>query len=117
MNNGAPRVDIRTQQNRTFEIVIEVTVNDANYILQVGEQLIFGVKLNHESTSYDIQKILTSADRYNDGYLLSLTAEEMNIPNQHYHYDVALQTTDGKLYPVIEYSDFWVTESVVDSIE
>lgn len=115
MSDKLQRINISLPQNRTFQVVINVTVDGKNYVLNDDEKLIFGVKLNHESSEYDIKKELTFANSYSDGYMLTLSAEETDIPCCKYHYDIALQTSDGKLLPVIGYSDFNVIESVVDS--
>ncbi len=111
-----PKIDIRLPRNRLFEACISVLdIKGKKYKLQSGESLIFGVKFNAESTDYDIQKVLTSADATEGGYLLVLSTQEMNIASGRYCYDIALRTADGDLVQVIDISTFEVTESVVQS--
>lgn len=112
-----PKIDIRLPRNRLFEACISILdIKGKKYRLQSGESLIFGVKFNDESTDYDIQKIITSANATeDDSYLLVLSTKMMNIPAGQYYYDIALKTADGELVQVIDISTFEVTESVVQS--
>lgn len=109
------KINLELPQKRTFETVITIIDNDNNYYeLKDGEKLIFAVKLNAQNSEYIIRKELTAQDKYGNGYLLTLTAEDMNIPCEHYHYDAALQSADEtEIVSIINYSDFIVTESVV----
>ena len=109
--------DLRVPRGRNFDITVGLTDDEGNeYKLKSDEKLIFAVKLNTESTEYVLKKELTSADSVDGGYLLSLTAEEMNLTAMHYSYDIALKTADG-LYAVIACSNFESTESVVNADE
>lgn len=115
--NNAPKVDLVVTKGRTANIVIGLTDIEGNdYTLKSDEKLIFGVKLNTESTECIIKKELTSADKVADGYLLNLSATELDIQAMNYKYDVALKTADG-LYSVIACSEFKVVESVVNGSE
>ena len=108
---------IKVSKGRTLVLTIELTDDDGNtYILKSDEKLIFGVKLNPESSEYTLRKELTSADKVADGYLLTLSATELDLTVNKYKYDVALKTADG-LYDVIRCSDFEVMESVVNGSE
>lgn len=112
MNN-----DLKVQKGRTLALTIGLTDDDGNaYTLKSDEKLIFGVKLNSESTEYDIRKELTSVNKVDGGYLLTLSATELDLSVNNYKYDVALKTADG-LYAVIACSEFEITESVVNGSE
>lgn len=109
--------DLKIPRGRTFSLTIGLTDSDGNnYTLKSDEKLIFGVKLNPESTEYTIRKELTSADNVDGGYLLTMSATELDVQAVNYKYDVALKTADG-LYAVIGCSDFEITESVVNGSE
>ena len=109
--------DLRVPRGRNFDITVGLTDDEGNeYKLKSDEKLIFAVKLNTESTEHIIRKELTSADKVANGYLLNLSAAELDIQAMNYKYDVALKTADG-LYDVIRCSDFEVMESVVNGSE
>lgn len=109
--------DLRVPRGRTLSLTVGVTDgDDSDYTLKSDERLIFGVKLNPESTEYIIRKELTSADKVDGGYSLNLSAAELDIQAMNYKYDVALKTADG-LYAVIACSEFEITESVVNGSE
>lgn len=109
--------DLRVQKGRTLALTVGLTDDSGNdYTLKSDEKMIFGVKLNTESTEYVLKKELMVADKVDGGYLLSLTAEEMNLTAMHYSYDIALKTADG-LYSVVDCSKFIVCESVVNGDE
>lgn len=109
--------DLRVPRGRTLALTIGLTDDSGNdYTLKSDEKLIFAVKLNTESTEYIIRKELTSADKVANGYLLNLSAAELDIQAMSYKYDVALKTSDG-LYAVIACSEFEITESVVNGDE
>lgn len=109
--------DLRVPRGRTLSLTVGVTDSDGNnYTLKSDERLIFGVKPNTESTEYTIRKELASADSVDGGYLLTLSAVELDIQAMNYKYDVALKTADG-LYSVIACSEFKVVESVVNGSE
>ena len=109
--------DLKVQKGRTLSLTVGLTDDSGNaYTLKSDEKLIFGVKLNPESTEYDIRKELTASNKVDGGYLLTLSAAELDLTVNKYKYDVALKTADG-LYDVIKCSDFEVMESVVNADE
>lgn len=109
--------DLKVQKGRTLALTIGLVDSEGNtYTLKSDEKLIFGVKLNPESSEYTLRKELTSADKVADGYLLNLSAAELDVQAMNYKYDVALKTVDG-LYSVIACSEFEITESVVNGDE
>ena len=109
--------DLKVQNGRTLALTIGLVDSDGvEYTLKSDEKLIFGVKLNSESTEYDIRKELTASNKVDGGYLLTLSAAELDLTVNKYKYDVALKTADG-LYDVIRCSDFEVMESVVNGSE
>lgn len=109
--------DLRVAKGRNFSVVIGLTDDNGNeYSLKTDEKLIFAVKLNAESSEYNIRKELTAADSVVGGYTLSLTASETDLQAMMYKYDIALKTADG-LYTVVPCSSFEVIESVVNSDE
>lgn len=111
-----PKIDIKIPKNRLFEACISVIDSEGNdYKLQSGESLIFGVKFNAESKDYDIQKVLTSENETENGYLLVLSTQDMNIASGRYYYDIALRKANGELVQIIDTSRFEITESVVQS--
>ena len=109
--------DLRVPRGRTLSLTVGVTDSDGTeYTLKSYEKLIFGVKLNPESTEYTIRKELTAENKVDGGYLLTLSATELDLSVNNYKYDVALKTSDG-LYAVIGCSEFEVMESVVNGSE
>lgn len=109
--------DLKVQKGRTLALTIGLVDSEGNtYTLKSDEKLIFGVKLNPESSEYTLRKELTSADKVADGYLLTLSATELDLSVNNYKYDVALKTAGG-LYDVIRCSDFEICESVVNGSE
>ena len=109
--------DLKVQKGRTLALTIGLVDSEGNtYTLKSDEKLIFGVKLNTVSTEYDIRKELTASNKVDGGYLLTLSAAELDIQGMSYKYDVALKTSDG-LYAVIACSEFEITESVVNGSE
>ena len=107
--------DIEIIRGTTYirSLVITDADTDEEYILADDEKLIFGVKMNAESTEYNIQKTLTSADRTDSGYLIELSPEDtQDLPFGHYHYDVGLQCADGNYYMIIECSKFNIHRAI-----
>ena len=115
--NNAPVVNMSVPQGRTLLLTIGLVDSDGTeYTLKSDEKLIFGVKLNPESNEYTLRKELTAENKVDGGYLLTLSATELDLSVNNYNYDVALKTSDG-LYAVIGCSEFEVMESVVNGSE
>lgn len=78
---------------------------DNPYMLKSGEKIIFGVKKNPiTDTDYLIKKELTPVDEINGGYPLILTADETNISEGEYVYDIGVQLADGSFQRKKRYS-------------
>lgn len=98
----------------TQNIAITILNDDGTvYELQNSDKLIFGVKLNPESTEYDIKKTATAENEQDDGYIIKLTPEDtQHLSFGRYCFDVGLQTSDGDFYMVIDCDDFMITKAV-----
>lgn len=85
------------------------------YSLKKNEKLIFGIKTRAFSTKYILRKEISNENKSGDGYLLSLTSKETDIPQGEYCFDVALLRDDGELVKIIGITDVKVIGSVVRS--
>lgn len=97
----------------TQNIAVTILNDDGTvYELQSGDKLIFGVKLNPESSEYDIKKIVEAADS-NGCCVISLTPEDTEgLAFATYYFDVGLQTASGDFYMVVECDDFIVCKAI-----
>lgn len=106
-------------QNRIFKTEIVIKDGEEDYILDDGEVLIFGVKINPLFSEYKLKKELTAENKNpsGSGYILTLSTQETNIDTGSYFYDVALKRTDGELEMIIDSTLFKVSGAVVRSEE
>lgn len=103
-------VRARTQ---TFDIAL-TDADGADYVLQTGEKLIFGIKKNYNDTDYLLKKILTSENATNTTgvYTLTLVPDDTaNMSCDQYCYDIGLQSGND-YYSVIDCSHFKLTHNV-----
>ena len=78
---------------------------DNPYLLKAGEKIIFGVKKDPvKDTQYLIEKELTINDEIEGGYPLILTADDTNITEGEYVYDIGVQFSDGSFQRKKRYS-------------
>ncbi len=85
------------------------------YTLGEHEKLVIGIKSSTLHTNYLLKKELTNTDKHTDGYLLTLSTEDTDLPQGKYYYDVALLRADGELVKIIGSTLLEIVESVVRS--
>ena len=98
-------------KGKTFEdsIVLRNALKEIQH-LESGERMVLGIRPHYSDTCI-IEKIWTAEDETDNGYLIKITPEEMDIDVDEYRYDVSVQTADGDFYPVIPESSFYVLSS------
>lgn len=105
-------------QNRFYQRQIKILQNGSYYNLAEGEKILFGLKKNACQTDYEdyiIYKELTSDNISDDGngYILTISTDETDIPVGSYYFDVALRRTDGELVTVIGCTEIQIKKSIV----
>ena len=117
MNRGdCVNTNINIIRGTTNAFGVRIESSDGEpYMLQSGEKIIFGVKLNTENSDYDIVKTVTVADYTDGAYNINLAPEDTAGLNfGRYYYDVGVQTADGDYYMIIPCSEFNVLENVTE---
>lgn len=97
--------------NNAFGLTITNEENDEEYILENGQALVFGLKMN----PLDEQRILTKkiTNSVDGAYYLELVPSDTeNLPIGMYYYDVGLQSGPSVFYNVIETSPFKIKPNV-----
>ncbi len=93
-----------------------LTITDADgkpYALQNGDKIIFGVKLNSESSDYLLVKRLTKADVTDGACMISLVPEDTAaLTHGRYFCDIGLQTADGDYYMVVPCCEFYINRAI-----
>ncbi len=88
--------------------------NNVIYNLQAGDELIFGVKQSITDDECIIKKTATSADKNEDGYIISLDpSDTVRLPAGEYVYEIALQTATDDYYIIIDKSTFTIIGGVL----
>lgn len=108
---------IKVQRTRTEPIDFEIKQNDAFFRISDNEYLIFVVRRNEESPAA-VYKLMTT-DNINESemaYSLKLTPEELNLQSGNYFYDLAYQTSNGDVIPLIKYAPFVITKASMDGL-
>ena len=100
---------IKLYRNSAYSDIVQIKNDGEYYILGNTEKLIFTVKKDAEIL---IRKELTDSDYIEEenGYLLSLSSAETNIPVGTYYYNIKLKRADSEFEPVISKSKFIITE-------
>ena len=106
---------IYAYQNRDYVTYIKIKDSGVNYTLRSSEKLIFAFrKLGSKERMLQKEIAPTSYDEEIQGYRLSLSAEELDIPEGDYWYDVALKKADGSLKKVIRKTPMKIWESIAE---
>lgn len=89
-----------TSYSRNIRIFYQ---DGTEYELENNDKIIFGVKssINADNENYIIKKVLTSNDKTDNGYLLSLTPEDTNLIPCSYAYDIGIQFANGDYQIII----------------
>ena len=100
---------IQAYQNRLNKFLILLRNNGNSYTLGNNESLVFTLENGQNNV---LQKTMTSTDydSTENGYILSLTSSQMNIPIGAYSYYIDLCRSDSELETVIPKSQFMVIE-------
>ena len=100
---------IKAYKGRIWSCLLRVKDDSGYYILVNGESLIFTLK---DGETAIIQKNLTNSDydENEDGYILSLTSSQTDIPAGTYSYYIDLCRSDSEFETVIPKSQFIVIE-------
>lgn len=100
---------VQIYKNTAWSTAVQIENDEDFYILGNTESIIFTLK---DGDAELIQKTLTSSDYDEDvnGYVLSLTSAETNIPAGTYYYNIVLHRADNENEPVIPLNEFIITE-------
>ena len=107
-------VKIAVLRAASLYITLRFTDTKGNlYLLKDGEKAVFGVKkYATESEPYMIKKTVDSTAEIEGGYPIILTANDTDIAEGRYYYDVGVQLTDGSFQKSIRASIFLIDKSV-----
>lgn len=104
---------IYAYQNRDYETYIKIKNGRKIYTLGTSEKLIFGMRKSGAKECLLQKEIVPAAfDEEIQGYRLTLSAEELDIREGDYFYDVALKKADGSSKKVIRKTPIKICESV-----
>ncbi|MBQ8135019.1 MAG: hypothetical protein IJ192_11535 [Clostridia bacterium] len=107
--------ELDAARGNTFFAEIEMTDENGNVcLLESGEKLIIGIKVNpEENGGYIVIKELTEADEINGKYPFMLTADEIDIDSKRYWFGASVLLNDGILQPVVKCKEFYITPAVI----
>lgn len=109
---------LKIDQNRRKALRITLFDGDTAYKLAEGEKIILGIKKDlSKADEYLISKVITSANKDGDDYVISLTTAETNVSAGYYKYDIALLRSTGELETLVGADDCVIIGSVVRSGE
>ena len=106
-------INIIRGTTNAFEIALSDETG-AFYVLQSGDVLRFGVKVQAYSRDYKLTKVLAAADvnAAGDAYVLTLRPEDTEgLEFRRYCYDIGLQSGED-YYNVVPCSDFVVSHNI-----
>lgn len=107
---------LKLYQNRYRKIKIAIKNGGNPYYITSDEKIIFAIKKNTAiADTYVLSKVLTTIDRQDDYYILTLTSAETNINTGYYKFDIALRRTTGELETLVASDDCVIIESVTRS--
>lgn len=106
---------IYAYQNRDYATYIKIKDSGVNYTLGSSEKLIFAFrKLGSKECLLQKEIVPAAYDDVVQGYMLELSAEELDIPEGDYLYDVALKKANGSLKKVIRKTPMKIWESIAE---
>lgn len=101
---------------RATSLFLTLKLEDNNgdpYVLKDGEKAIFGVKKHSdENEPYMIKKVIDSTTEIEGVYPFILTADDTDIEEGRYLYDVGIQSTDGIFQKSIRAFNFLIDKSI-----
>ena len=87
--------------------------NGDPYVLKDGEKAIFGVKKHsNENEPYMIKKVIDSTTEIEGVYPFILTADDTNISEGRYFYDLGVELEDGSFQKSIKAEVFFINKSI-----
>lgn len=102
-------------QKSAFSKVFSIKINGEYLHLSTTQKLAFGVKANEDDTAYEIYKEITYQNVTDDGngYILQLSASDMDIAKGKHFYGLALIDTDNSPKQFIPNSWFLVDTPII----
>lgn len=101
---------------RATSLFLTLKLEDNNgdpYVLKDGEKAIFGVKKHsNENEPYMIKKVIDSTTEIEGVYPFILTADDTNISEGRYFYDLGVELEDGSFQKSIKAEVFFINKSI-----
>lgn len=85
------RVNIKYENNTTFDLVLRVTINNGSAYTLTGKELRMDVKENRDDQSYKYRLTDSDGITITDTNLLTWD-KVMNLPNDTYYFDLKIIT-------------------------